>query len=645
MNNSPNRKKRSILNHLMDNNLFSNEELTEKKAKLSGENKYESYSMHNYSPGSELQNIECKICSQLANQSFTNSLNIDKFSFKTYIQRDKSYQHHQNEVMCFEIEENRKHYTSCVNKNKGIRNLALNEHNFNFTPRNSVLTYKNIGNIKFPNNIEFYQKRLIPYFYQAEVMRLQNEMIMLISNYIIEERNKLSIETLRSLILPKIYPRFHIYDQIQNSQINSPLTVIEQSRRPLLSCNANSNRCIIIPSCTRCLLPGFHSNTAWLLPPSFFGRGGRLKRKTGFLKGLPIGLFSECFSIKHILTVESTNLLVTNARREEYEYIKKGIITLKEEGFEESIYYMDDNLITDKISSTLKDVAIQDKKTFEGKYSSEFEYISTQNASFCGFVTIDSTCVESISSTSPNHKSIIDNNVNGNSLNYDLKLNNQPNVVAITYIDEKNYPNKISDCDILFKKKTNLNCLKDSNIENSEEKKVLLLIPRLKCVIRQSKFSDLIFTLNKPCYLLLWNYNVRNCKNTTKDINWINIQCRFVPLKYFGNAFEKSVPINIKPHQELILDQLNRIRNIEEARIFAWILAGCMQFTINELLLDSFTRSLFFNNKMLDIQNIPTFNESISKGPFLDFPESPLDQNGEIRWEILKEILENDLLI
>ncbi|KAH8738905.1 hypothetical protein FG386_000771 [Cryptosporidium ryanae] len=640
MNNLLSNKKRSILNNLIDRKSLYNEEITEKKLKLSIEDKHENCCKQRYPLERELTNIGGKTFPQLENLNITSQFSDNNILFKNCLQRDETYQQLQNQVMYFEIQKNGKHYAGYSNQSKNTKNFCINENNFNFTQKNSIQIYKHLSNNKLPIYMEFYQKKLIPYLYQAEVMRLQNEMVMLISNYIFEEKNEFSTGNLcRNFVTPKAYPRFHIYDQIQSNQLNSMFPIIEQTKKQILSYNMNLNKFMMIPSCTRCLLPGFHSNTAWLLPPSFFGRGGRLKRKTGFLKGLPIGLFGVCFSIKNILTVESTNLLVTSARREEYEYIKKGIITLKEEGFEESIYYVEDNIITEKIGSTTNDVAIQDESTFENKYDSKFGHISAQNATFCGFVTIDSISDESSSNMFLSNKNIIDN-----SESHNIKSDNQSNLIAITYIDDKKFPNKISDCDIL-KNKINSNSFQDPNVENHEEQKVLLLIPRLKCMIKQSKFNDLIFTLNKPCYLLLWNYNVRNCNNTTKDINWINIQCRFFPLKYFGNAFKKSVSINIKPHQELILDQLNRIRNIEEARIFAWILAGCMQFTINELLLDSFTRSLFFDKNILDIQNIPTFSESISKGPFLDFPESPLDQNGEIRWEILKEILETDLHI
>ncbi|KAF7459309.1 hypothetical protein HWI79_185 [Cryptosporidium felis] len=492
---------------------------------------------------------------------------------------------------------------------------------------------------KFPFDFNQFGKEFIQYYSPATLFPIYNQLVMLLSNSFHKQKNQTIISYLGELTILKTLPKFPFCSQGVINQIFG--YSFPQSMVHSISLDSSLTEYTImqnlVPSCNECLIPGFHSVTAWLLPPSFFEKGGSLRINNGFLKGLPVNLSSVCFLIKNIITVESSYLFVSHAKKEEIEYFQRENFSLKEESCRESIFYFDE------LNS--KDVTRNNELLIERNNFPQYNFSNInskmQSSIFCGFVCIENQMKKSQEiQLKHNNKNIV--------IEYfaDSKLLligscTFPNSITTMYINGKKQPHSLSDCDIFLKRDHSFESQLGKNSQKSKyEPKVPLLIPRLKCVIKRNRNIDLSYTTNKPCYLLLWNYHVRNFKNTTGDINWIHIQCKFFPLKYFGRAYEASVPINLKPHQEVILDQLNRIRSIEEARIFAWILAGCMQYTVNELLVDSFTKSLYLSSKC-DINNeINIFNNCIQHGPFIGFPEPPLDKSGKIRWNILNELVE-----
>ncbi|CUV05639.1 unnamed protein product [Cryptosporidium hominis] len=482
-------------------------------------------------------------------------------------------------------------------------------------------------------------KEVSQLFSQSSIFPIYNEFVFLMSN-LLRKTNFCLVDYIhKESNIVKFFPRYLIYyPQITSQPLNFPIPMdtqflISSFGYPSYPLPPIHN---IAPSCNKCLLPGFHPITAWLLPPSYFEKG-QLKKSAWFLNGMPTNLFNTCFSIKSMLTVESTYLFVSNLNKEEFEYCKRENFFLLEERCKESIYYFDDykpKLGTD----SEQDLILNKKSCFQNSFSKRIDY-TIQNSIFCGFV-----CIESAEKYSSVLHERNNTNFECNIKPGDLKIHSSSstNGTKIININEKVHPNVISDCDI-FLKSDNLRDYSNKDLQlNNLEEKITLLIPRIKCLMKESRAIDSNLTILKPCYLLLWNYNIRNCNNTTKDINWINIQCKFVRLKFFGQAYENSIPINLNPHKEIILDQLNRIRNVDEARVFAWMLAGCMQHTINELLIDSYTKSLFFSNSYIRITDeINYFSNCIKSGPFSGFPDSPLDCHGRIKWKILEELVED----
>ncbi|KAH8584159.1 uncharacterized protein ELE39_001662 [Cryptosporidium sp. chipmunk genotype I] len=481
-------------------------------------------------------------------------------------------------------------------------------------------------------------------FNQNSILPIYNEFVFLMSNFLRKQTNYCLIDYIcKESNIVRFFPRFLIYyPQFISQALNSPIPIEHQ-----LSIASFCDQSYLLPpihnlapSCNKCLLPGFHPITAWLLPPSYFEKGGQLKKISWFLNGMPINLFNTCFSIKNILTVESTYLFVSNLNKEEFEYYKRENFFLVEERCKESIYYFDD--YKPKIGPEGdQDLILNNKMACHQNNFAKRIDCTIQNSIFCGFVSIDSANDKYSSIFHERKNTNIDYNIKSR----DLKIysNSPTNNTNFININEKVFPNIISDCDIFLKNNYNLYNYWSKDMQlNTLEEKIPLLIPRIKCSMKENRALDSSLTIIKPCYLLLWNYNIRNCNNTTKDINWISIQCRFFRLKFFGRAYENSIPINLNPHKEIILDQLNRIRNVDEARVFAWMLAGCMQYTINELLIDSYTKSLFFSNNCIRITDeINCFSNCIKSGPFSGFPDSPLDCNGKIKWRILKELVES----
>ncbi|KAK9172979.1 hypothetical protein CmeUKMEL1_02330 [Cryptosporidium meleagridis] len=484
-------------------------------------------------------------------------------------------------------------------------------------------------------------KEVSQLFSQSSIFPIYNEFVFLMSNLLRKQTNFCLIDYInKESNIVKFFPRYLIYyPQIICQALNFPIPMDTQfsissfGYPPYLLPPIHN----IAPSCNKCLLPGFHPITALLLPPSYFEKGGQLKKSSWFLNGMPTNLFNTCFSIKNILTVESTYLFVSKLNKEEFEYCKRENFFLLEEWCKESIYYFDD--YKPKLGTeSEQDLMLNKKSCFQNSFSKRIDY-AVQNSIFCGFVCIEST--EKYSSILHERKNT---NFEYNIKPEDLKIysSSSANATKIININEKVLPYVISDCDIFLKSDNLHNCSNKDLQLNHLEEKITLLIPRIKCLMKESRAIDSNLTILKPCYLLLWNYNIRNCNNTTKDINWINIQCKFVRLKFFGQAYENSIPINLNPHKEIILDQLNRIRNVDEARVFAWMLVGCMQHTINELLIDSCTKSLFFSNSYIRITDeINYFCNCIKSGPFSGFPDSPLDCHGRIKWKILEELVED----
>lgn len=484
-------------------------------------------------------------------------------------------------------------------------------------------------------------KEVSQLFNQSSLLPIYNEYVFLMSNLLGKEVNYCLIDYIRKESnIVKLFPRYLIYTpQFTSQTLSFPFSMDTKLLKsfddsPHLLPSIHS----LAPSCNKCLLPGFHPITAWLLPPSYFKKGGQLKKSSGFLNGMPCNLFNTCFSIKNTLTVESTYLFVSNLNKEEFEYCKRENFFLMEEKCKESIYYFDDYKL--KIGTEIdEELTLSNKAFYNQNIFTEKIKHTIQNSIFCGFVSIESACEKCPSINHEMKNTCFENDINSR----DLKINSNTfiNIAKVMNINERIFPNILSDCDIFLKNNYNLfNWSKNMQLDSLEEK-IPLLIPRIKCLIKERRTPDSNHTIIKPCYLLLWNYNIRNCNNTTKDINWINIQCKFARLKYFGEAYETSIPINLNPHKEIILDQLNRIRNIDEARVFAWMLAGCMQYTINELLIDSYTKSLFFSNRYLGITEINYFGNCIKNGPFSGFPDSPLDCHGKIKWNLLKELVES----
>ncbi|OII72068.1 uncharacterized protein cubi_01401 [Cryptosporidium ubiquitum] len=485
-------------------------------------------------------------------------------------------------------------------------------------------------------------KEVSQLFNQNSLLPIYNEFVLLMSNLLEKQTNYCLIDYIRKESnIVRFFPRYLIYTpQFASQTLNFPFPLDTK-----LSTSFDDSKYLspsihnLAPSCNKCLLPGFHPITAWLLPPSYFEKGGQLKKSSRFLNGMPRNLFNTCFSIKNILTVESTYLLVSNLNKEEFEYCKKENFFLMEEKCKESIYYFDD--YKPKIGTEIDEQLTLNNIKFYGHdaFTKNIDH-AIQNSIFCGFVSMESANeYRNININNEMKNEYFENNKNSR----DLKINSSPFINTTKIIKNgKTFPNILSDCDIFLKNNYNLFNYWSKNMQLSPlEEKIPLLIPRIKCLIKEKRTPDSNLTIIKPCYLLLWNYNIRNCNNTTKDINWINIQCRFARLKYFGEAYETSVPINLNPHKEIILDQLSRIRNVDEARVFAWMLAGCMQYTINELLVDSHTKSLFFNNKYPKITEINYFGNCIKNGPFTGFPDSPLDCHGKIKWNLLKELVES----
>lgn len=490
--------------------------------------------------------------------------------------------------------------------------------------------------------LQFY-KEACPFINQSYLIPIYNDFMLSLSNCFGKQENDYSIDYLRKESnIARFFPRHLIYSpQIITQITNVPLQISMQPSVLLSNHQSHLLSSIhnLVPSCNKCLLPGFHSITAWLLPPTYFEKG-RLKQSSRFLNGMPTNLFNTCFPVKNILTVESTYLFVSKSNKEEFEHYKKEIFFLKEEKCKESIYYSDyykENIGTE-IDGTIHN---KNQSNNEDNLTKKVDYF-IQSPVFCGFVNIEFGNDKYLKS-SVNHireKQNIEFIIN--SANMKIYSNEHTNT-NILNINEKTCPGTIGDCDIFFKSNHQFFSYWNKNSQlNQFEDNIPLLIPRIKCSIKGTSAPFQKHTITKPCYLLLWNYNIRNCKNTTKDINWINIQCRFAKLKYFGQAYETSVSINLSPYKEVILDQLNCIRNVDEARIFAWILAGCMQYTINELLMDSYTKSLFYRDESFEITNeINYFSNCIENGPFYGFPDSPLDCNGEIKWSLLKELVES----
>lgn len=484
-----------------------------------------------------------------------------------------------------------------------------------------------------------FHREIYPSFDQSYLTPIYNEFILSLSNCLGKQEDDFSIDCLRKESnVARFFPRHLAYSPQFISQTNVPFQINIQPSMPPTNHQSHLLSSIhnLVPSCNKCLLPGFHSITAWLLPPTYFEKG-RLKQSYWFLNGMPANLLNTCFSVKNILTVESTYLFASKSNKEEFEHYKKENFFLKEEICKESIYYFDD--FKENIGTEI-DGTVHNKKQFknEDNLTRNIDYF-IQCPIFCGFINIEfgnERCLNSF--VNLEEKSNVE--FNTSSANIEIYSNQDTNIVI--NINEKNCP-IIGDCDIFSRSSHNFLSYWNKNVrQNQFEDKIPLLIPRIKCFIKETCAPYQNYMSVKPCYLLLWNYNIRNCKNTTKDINWINIQCRFAKLKYFGQAYENSVSINLSPHKEVVLDQLNRIRNVDEARIFAWILAGCMQYTIMELLMDSYTKSLFYKNEYFKTTNeINYFSNCIQNGPFYGFPDSPLDCNGEIKWNLLKELVEN----
>ncbi|OII77697.1 hypothetical protein cand_015130 [Cryptosporidium andersoni] len=419
-----------------------------------------------------------------------------------------------------------------------------------------------------------------------------------------------------------------------------------------------------IPSCSRCFIPGFHAKIAWLIPPICIGRGGRLKRKNGFLQSLPQDLVSANFSFKSFLTVESSHLLLCNSLNHSREVFYRGTVLLHDETEHDPFYYIDKDLATENIlDSDIYNYKSGNyyqlsKECFKTTSSSDTR---SNRAVFCGFVSL-----EIPSSKGSNNQPSVSAENSLHTISTTESPSNQilfSEQITCKEINESGgkFITEIGDCDVLLDSKAN-NTTKALNVDHSY---ICLLIPRFQCSFQLSEVEKSILTFCKPCYILLWNYDLRpgiSFNNT--ETNWICCRCNFYPVKYFAYKYEKSLPVDINPHKIAVLDQLNRVRTTTDARMFAWILAGCLHITLKEILDDSFadflinqtnTRKVYKTTKSSKIiehvdettrfsinNTLSLLNKYIPTGSLCGFPEAPLNNDGKPKWPILRDLIDVD---